>query len=466
VRIFGTAGIRLRFPDELDPILLYRVGLVLGNLGISRTSHIVYDSRNTSHLVMYGLALGMLSSGIDVYEVGLAPTPIAGFAASRRKSLGISVTASHNPPEYNGFKLYTPDGFESTRDLEEKIELLLDKSFRPVSWQEVGRFSQDSLVVEEYVTELLERFAPSRTTWRPIVIIDCANGATFDVSPRIARMMGARPITMNCNPDGHFAARLPEPRKDVLEQYSGIASVVNASIILAHDGDGDRLAVLDAQSGYIKLDRLLAYYANLALRDKPGHVIASIDTGMALDEVVERHGGRLERYPLGKTHERVKQLGPGNVAVACEPWKLILPSWGHWVDGILQVAIILKNMVETGKPLSKLLEEENIPDYPWDRRSYILDPEEIRDKLYEEAVEELKGLLGEPARIIDIDGFRYEYPDGSWLLVRRSGTEPKLRIYSEAKTNERLREIVSRVEAKIFELAKRLGGKIIEKTLG
>jgi len=466
VRIFGTAGVRLRFPDELDPMLLYRVGLVLGNLGVSRTSHIVYDSRTTSQLVMYALAVGMLSSGIDVYEVGLAPTPIAGFAASRRKSLGISVTASHNPPEYNGFKLYTPDGFESTRDIEEKIEASLEKSFKPVSWEEVGRFSRDDLVVNEYVSQLLERFAPSRTTWRPIVIIDCANGATFDVSPRIARIMGARPVTLNCNPDGHFPARLPEPRKDVLEQYSRIASVVDASLVLAHDGDGDRLAALDPKSGYIKLDRLLAYYAHLVLRDKSGNVIASIDTGRALDEVVERHGGRLERCALGKTHERVKELGPGNVAVACEPWKLILPSWGPWVDGLLQVAIILRSMVETGKPLSRILEEENIPDYPWDRRSYILDPMEIRDKLYQELVEELKGLLGEPSRIIDIDGFRYEYPDESWVLVRRSGTEPKLRIYSEAKTNERLREIVSSVEAKIFELTKKLGGRIVEKTIG
>ncbi|MEM4732618.1 MAG: phosphoglucomutase, partial [Desulfurococcaceae archaeon] len=152
--------------------------------------------------------------------------------------------------------------------------------------------------------------------------------------------------------------------------------------------------------------------------------------------------------------------------MAGEPWKLILTEWGPWVDGVLQVALLTKYLVETGKNISKLLDDERIPDYPWDRRSYLLDPPEIRELVYRDLVDEMSCLLGDPVRVIDIDGYRFEYKDRSWVLVRKSGTEPKLRIYAEAETSERLVNMVEKVERKIHEITNRRGGRILEVTIG
>ncbi|MEM4101528.1 MAG: phosphoglucomutase, partial [Desulfurococcaceae archaeon] len=234
----------------------------------------------------------------------------------------------------------------------------------------------------------------------------------------------------------------------------------------AFDGDADRLAVLDPLSGFIRQDRLLAFYAKKALESRKGHVVVSIDTGYVVDDVVLEMGGTVERYNLGKTHERVKELGRQNVVMAGEPWKLILTEWGPWVDGVLQVALLTKYLVETGKNISKLLDDERIPDYPWDRRSYLLDPPEIRELVYKDLVDEMSCLLGDPVRVIDIDGYRFEYKDRSWVLVRKSGTEPKLRIYAEAGTSERLVTMVEKVERKIHEITNRRGGRILEVTIG
>jgi len=215
-------------------------------------------------------------------------------------------------------------------------------------WSETGRLWRSENIVDDYYNSLLGYIGEVRAQWQPNIVIDCANGAAYQLSPSVIRKLGGKPYTFNCNPDGFFPIRPPEPRKDVLEELLGVYKTVNPAVIFAHDGDADRVAVLDPVEGFIRQDRILAFYAKKILEEKKGHVVVSIDTGYVVDEVVERAGGTLERYVLGKTHERLKELGVNNVVMAGEPWKLIYPSWGPWVDGILQVAIITKAVVESG----------------------------------------------------------------------------------------------------------------------
>ncbi len=465
MKLFGTAGIRMKYPSELTPELVVRIGNAVGRLGLSRKAYVVHDTRTTSQLISFLVSTGLMTTSVDVFYAGLAPTPVAGFIALKEKAVGISVTASHNPPEYNGLKFYDPNGFEFTRDLEVKIEELVDQPLYR-EWSETGRLWRSENIVDDYYNSLLGYIGEVRAQWQPNIVIDCANGAAYQLSPSVIRKLGGKPYTFNCNPDGFFPIRPPEPRKDVLEELLGVYKTVNPVVIFAHDGDADRVAVLDPVEGFIRQDRILAFYAKKILEEKKGHVVVSIDTGYVVDEVVERAGGTLERYVLGKTHERLKELGVNNVVMAGEPWKLIYPSWGPWVDGILQVAIITKAVVESGKPFSKILREEEIPDYPWDRRSYILEPESIRDIVYSELIQELHSALGDPVRVIDIDGYRFEYKDYSWILVRKSGTEPKIRVYAEARTKQRLDEITSKTESILFKLTKKHGGRIVEKTIG
>ncbi|WP_042667023.1 phosphoglucomutase [Desulfurococcus amylolyticus] len=466
MRLFGTAGIRMKYPEELDPILAYRIGLSLGRLGLSDTSHLVYDTRTTSHVLVHALVSGITAGGIDASIIGLAPTPVAGYAGLKYKSIGISVTASHNPPEYNGFKFYDVEGYEFTRELEKKIEELVSTPLKPVEWNKSAKSNHDPLPLDNYIKDLVESSTPVKKAWQPKVVIDCANGASYHVTPLVTRLLGGIPITVNCSPDGFFPGRPPEPRKDVLEKLLPLYGSVEPAVILAHDGDADRLAVLDRHAGFIRQDRLLALFAKILLEERRGLVIVSVDTGRVIEEVVEEAGGRLERYILGKTHERVKELGASNVIMAGEPWKLIDTSWGTWVDGVRQAALLVKLIIERGKPLVKILEEEKIPDYPWDRRSYVLDPPEVRVDVYRELVEELKGRLGEPSNIINVDGYRFEYHDGSWVLIRISGTEPKIRLYAEAETLERLREITETVDELVKKIASLKNARVASIMIG
>ncbi|NPA98356.1 MAG: phosphopentomutase/phosphoglucosamine mutase [Crenarchaeota archaeon] len=465
MKLFGTAGIRKKYPDVLDPVLAYRIGLVLRETIDAREAYIVHDTRTTSHLFVAAISAGLMASGFDANIIGLAPTPVAAYAAKKHCALGISVTASHNPPEYNGFKFYDNEGYEYVRSLEKIIEENLEKA-KPLPWDKVGKARYTSRIIDDYINDMVEKLGIPKPAWKPRIVVDLANGAAYNVTPPIIRMLGAVPITINANPDGYFPVRPPEPRKDVLESYLKLYSSVEPAMILAHDGDADRLAVLDPHTGFIRQDRIIALYAKMVLREKKGRVIISIDTGRVVDKVVEELGGEVERYLLGKTHERVKELGASNVVIAAEPWKLIDPRWGPWVDGVWQVALLTKLVVERGKPLAKILDEEGIPDYPWDRRSYLFSPVEIRDTIYSELVEELKSMLGEPEEVITIDGYRYEYSDGSWILVRKSGTEPKIRLYMEAMTEQRLREMIRKTENKIKELCIKHDAKIVEKTIG
>jgi len=466
VKLFGTAGIRLRYPSELNPILAYKIGSAVGKLGLSRRAYIVTDTRTTRHVLALSLASGLLSSSIDVCYAGIAPTPIAGYAAMTQKAIGISVTASHNPPEYNGFKFYDPGGYEFTRSLEENVERLVETTLSPGEWSSVGVFEISTVILKSYIEDLLEFIGKPRAFWSPRIVVDCANGAAYEITPLVVRRLGAIPVTVNCNPDGFFPVRLPEPRKDLLESLLPLYKSAEPVLVLAHDGDADRVAFLDPTIGFIRQDRVLAFFAKKILEESKGRVVVSIDTGFVVDDVVEEHGGVVERYPLGKTHERVKELGASSVIMAGEPWKLIYTKWGPWVDGILQVGLIVKQIVERGKSLIKILEEEKIPDYPWARRSYLLEPLEARDQVYVDLVEELNYLIGEPVRVIAIDGFRFEYSDRSWVLLRKSGTEPKIRLYVEAQDRERLEFIVSRVEETLIKTTKKHGGRVVEITIG
>jgi phosphomannomutase len=467
LKVFGTAGIRRKYPDVLDPILAYRIGLSVAFVNHNTgDAYIVYDTRETRHLFTASLAAGLMAGGLNIYIVGLAPTPVAGYAALKNRGLGVSITASHNPPEYNGFKFYDSEGYEYTRTLEREIEDLLDRDLKPLPWDKVGKTYSAPSIVDTYIEDLIGKIGMVKAKWNPYIVLDLANGAAYNVTPRIVRILGGKPLTINANPDGHFPIRPPEPRKDVLESYLSLYRQVNPAVILAHDGDADRLAALDPVEGFIRQDRIIAFYAYLLLRERKGHVIVSIDTGKVVDDVVEKMGGSVERYILGKTHERVKELGAGNIVLAAEPWKLIDPRWGPWVDGIWQAALITKTIVEEGKPFSKILDEYGIPDYPWDRRSYLIEPIDKRDEIYDELVEELSHLLGEPSSIQRIDGVRYDYPDNSWILVRKSGTEPKIRVYMEAMSRDRLKIMIERVEKLIHDTVVKHGGRIAEKTIG
>ncbi len=440
-KLFGTAGIRAEYPERVNALFALKLGLALAMyLNNKGTITIGHDTRTTSQLLAYSLASGAMSGGLNIDFLCLAPTPITAYATRKRKNkAGISVTASHNPPQYNGFKVFDGNGMEYTADMEEELERNIDLVERnPIfnNWDNVGKLVLDTDILEDYVEELISRTEPKKKTHELKVIVDCANGAAYEVTPRVLREIGARTLTIHCNPDGFFPGRTPEPRPDVLTYIHSLLQVLRADLALAQDGDADRLSVITRKQGFIKQDRLIALYAKMKLLDKKGVIIVSIDVGHVVEEIVGKYGGKLVRWKLGKTHEKLKE-NP-NALLAAEPWKLIDPAWGPWVDGIYQAALLTKLSIENNG-LDKLFDD--IPDYPSKRFSVKLPKHKING-IYDTIAEELLAR-SDSAKITTIDGIRLDYEDGSWLLVRKSGTEPKIRFYMEALTKDRLEELIN-----------------------
>ncbi|MCD6428682.1 MAG: phosphoglucomutase [Desulfurococcales archaeon] len=423
------------------------------------------DGRLTTPLLKLAVSVGLMAAGADVVDAGLVPLPaLAWYVSRHRCSAGVYVTASHNPPTDNGIKVFKSNGMEFLISDEEKVEeIVAGRSWRFADWDSVGTYEVAGEVISEYLEELGSALAPEEVRRIPKVLVDTANGAASLTTPKLLKDLGADVVSINSNIDGRFPGRCPEPRPDVLEPFTPVAKGLGADVYLAHDGDGDRLAVVDPKAGFIKQDRLIALIAKYKLSSARGKVVVSVDCGNAVKDVVESMGGELVVVKLGKVHEGLAKHG--SAVIAAEPWKLIDPSWGPWIDGVYQAGLLVKLMIEEGKDIHALMSE--IPNYPQARYS-IRVPKEQKEGLYEALREYLLSQAPESAEVLTIDGVRINYEDKSWVLVRVSGTEPKVRIYGEALTVKKLEHMVNELLSKAREYLRSKGieepeieGKII-----
>lgn len=464
-RIFGTAGVRGRYLTDVNPEMFFGLGASLATYLKARRSVVGGDGRLTTPVLKSSVVVGLLTAGCDVVEVGLVPLPVLAWSARHLVSdLGVYVTASHNPPHDNGLKAFYGNGMELLEEDEVKVEeLFLGRGWRRADWHDVGTLTSADHVVNDYIAELLSRIEPVREAGRPRVLVDTANGAASLVTPKILVSMGAQVFALNSNIDGRFPGRHPEPRPDVLEPLVPVARSLNVDVFLAHDGDGDRLAVLSPRLGFVKQDRIIALLAKHVLSLKKGTVVVSIDVGNSVRDTVESAGGKLAVTKLGATHTGM--LKHSDVVMTAEPWKFIDPTWGPWVDGIYQAALLVKLMTEEGKNIDELLSE--IPDYPQARVSVEV-PKKLRDEVYEKLSAKLIEWRTPESEILTLDGIRVNYEDRSWILIRKSGTEPKIRIYGESLDYRTLKDRVDVLLKEVDAVLKKHGvselrvdGKII-----
>ena len=464
-KLFGTAGVRGRYLKEVSPEVFLYLSATIATYFRARRSVVGGDGRLTTPVLKSSVITGLLASGSEVVDVGLVPLPVLAWSTRFLKGdLGIYITASHNPPQDNGLKAFYGNGMEILEEDELRIEeLYAGRGWVFADWDAAGSYASATHVVSEYVAELLGRLGPTGKGGGVRILIDTANGAASLVTPRVLTELGAQVITLNSNVDGRFPGRHPEPRPDILEPLLPIARELRVDAFLAHDGDGDRLAVLSPVKGFIKQDRIIALLAKEMLSVRRGTVVVSIDVGNAVRDVVEGAGGKLAITKLGATHTGV--LKYPDVVMTAEPWKFIDPGWGPWVDGVYQAALLTKLMIERKSSIDELLKE--IPDYPQARVSVEV-PKELKEEVYECLTTKLLEWRTPDSEILTVDGLRVNYVDRSWLLVRKSGTEPKIRIYGESLTYDDLKSKVSTLISEASKILKKHGlgevrvdGKII-----
>jgi phosphoglucosamine mutase len=435
MKLFGTAGIRGIFNRDITSTLALQLSLAIAKGAERGRVATARDGRLGAPPIKYALESGFLSAGWGVLDVDLSPAPVLAFTTREYKcDYGVMVTASHNPPEYIGVKVFDETGMELPEVEEAVVERRIEESdFPGMVWSGAGHRIQAREVWMDYVETLLDRVSKGDRMLR--VLVDCSNGPVTPVTSEILSRMGHIVILYNSNLDGRFPGRPPEPTEENLRGTARVVRELGVDVGIAFDGDGDRISVINERGEVVSMHTTAATYVKHRLGEEGKRDVAvSIDSSKALDDVVKEFGGKIHLSRLGKTFVRVRKQ---RALIGSEPWKIMDAKWGNWEDGIFAAAKLLSWLSNTEMKASEFFHQ--VPEYPHFRRSYGTrdrkEAEEILDRIVE-------GMEAKAQDIVTMDGVRMAFDEKTWLLVRPSGTESKVRIYAEADTVEELNEIV------------------------
>ncbi|MFB6078709.1 MAG: phosphomannomutase [Halarchaeum sp.] len=435
--LFGTAGIRGSAQARVTPALARAVGRAAG--GNADEFVVGRDGRETGDALLSAAAAGLESAGADVRLLGRVPTPA--LARASRGRHGLMVTASHNPPEDNGLKLFA-DGVEYGDDAEAALAARVDDDPDPVEWDRWGD-SERVDVLDDYraaVADYARGHGAAPGGLR--VAVDCGNGMASVATPQVVRALGADVVALNGNVDGHFPGRPSKPTPETVRDLRAFVADDGADVGIAHDGDADRIVVVDGDGDVVHEDTVLAVLAEHYVRasdDADPVVVTTPNASGRIDERVAAAGGRTERVRLGALHEgvRVAREAGGDVVFAAEPWKHIHPAFGGWIDGVASAAVLVRLVADAGG-LDAL--RAPVTERPY-RKESVPCPDAHKTGVMAALADAL------PAAFPDADvateyGVRLTLDGGAWALVRPSGTEPYVRVYAES---EDVDELVARV---------------------
>ncbi|MGQ9586989.1 MAG: phosphoglucosamine mutase [Thermoplasmata archaeon] len=421
--LFGSSGVRGVVNKEFTPELSAMIGMAVGSG--AKCAVIGTDSRTSGPMVEAAVSSGLMAAGCDVFVAGLVTTPTLAEAA-RTMSCGVMVTASHNPPEYSGIKLWNPDGSGFGISQSERIERLIEsRKFRLKPWDKVGRPHPFPEAVENHACRISSGVGRAKLK----VVVDCANGPASTITPIVLQRMGCRVITINSNPDGLFPGRMPEPSDENLADLKKAVVSMRADLGIAHDGDADRMVAVDDRGVFLGGDQLLALFAKRYAKKR---AVVTVDASMAIDDYVD---AKVFRSRVGDVFvsEEVKRTKAEFGGEPSGTWIFSDQTFGP--DGILAAARLVE--IASRKKLSEL--RKKVPKYPILRDAVKYELKD-RAKVLKAIEREMKSM--ECDELMTLDGFRLQFEDG-WALVRPSGTEPKIRFLAEARTEARAKEIMS-----------------------
>lgn len=258
-RLFGTNGIRGIPNDDMSPDFAMSVGKAIGTY-VSGEIAFGTDTRLTGDMIKNAVIAGILSTGISVIDLGVLPTPAIQYYSKKHGIYAVVITASHNPPQYNGIKVIDKDGTELERPGEEKIEeIFYSKAFRVVKWENIGRIRQVSDAIDIYINGVISNVDSDNIKSHAFkVLADAGNGAAYYSTPKLLEKLGCSITTLNANPDGRFTARNAEPVPENLVNLISLMKSGRFDLGIAHDGDADRAVFIDEKGNFIDGDRMLA----------------------------------------------------------------------------------------------------------------------------------------------------------------------------------------------------------------
>jgi phosphomannomutase/phosphoglucomutase len=435
-KYFGTYGIRGK-PDTLTPEFALRMSSAFGSYINGGKVLVGRDARLTGEMLEHAVIAGLLDSGCKVLSLGIVPLPTLEFEIKKLSAAGgVMITASHNPPEWNGLKFAGKDTIGISKEEGEKVERVFESGkFKRAEWNQLKR-------IEKYPNALAEHADAVRGTVErrhilkesPRVVLDCGNGTASLIAPKLFKEFGCRVTTLNSQLDGSFPGRNSEPTQQNLQELMKAVVALKADLGVAWDGDADRVIFVDEKGGYIYGDKSFALCVDIALRQRKGYVVTTVATSNAVADVTRERGGSVEYVKVGGPYlsRRAKELNA--VIAGEEAGGVIWPEVHLGKDGFVTALKVLERMCKDGRPLSSLIAD--IPSY-CNSKTKLECPPDRKQAVIKKFKEKVKG----DGKINDMDGVRIDFDD-SWVILRASGTENLLRLFAEAKSQKKADEIL------------------------
>jgi phosphomannomutase/phosphoglucomutase len=442
-KLFGTNGIRGIVNEDMNCDLALNIGKAWGTF-LRRTIKrpkvaIGTDARLSNNMLKNVISAGLMATGCDIVDVGLVPTPTLQYTVKEKDfDSGVIITASHNPPDFNGIKGVSSDGTEFSKDIEEEIEkIYFEGKYSLANWKDVGSFSQWYGSIDLYIHGILKNIDVDLIKQKQFhIVLDCGNGAGTLVAPILLKKLGCKITELYCELDGTFPGHNSEPLPENLQELIKTVPRVNADLGAAQDGDADRAIFVDEKGNYIWGDKTLALGAKYATLENGGVAVTPVTTSSCFDDVVKKNNGTVIHTAVGSPIVARVMIENNSVFGGEENGGLIFPELQHCRDSAMSIAKILEIMAKENKKLSEIIEE--IPKYivvktkipcPNNKKEIVM------KTLIEQTINDSNVI-----KVDETDGVKIYVKDG-WILMRPSGTEPIFRVYSESKDKDTAEEL-------------------------
>ncbi len=440
-KLFGTDGVRGRANTHpMTAEMALRLGAAAARHFRSDGSNghravIGKDTRLSGYMLENALTAGLTSCGMNVLLLGPVPTPAVGFLTrSMRADLGIMISASHNPAHDNGIKFFGPDGFKLSDEAEAEIEAIIESGAEPAQPQNIGRAKRIDDACGRYV-EYVKTTFPGRGQLSGLkVVVDCANGAAYRAAPEVLWELGAEVIPVGVMPNG----------LNINDNCGSTAPRTAAEAVVAHgadlgiclDGDADRVIILDETGQAADGDQIMALMAARwaeAGRLTGGALVATVMSNLGLERFLKARGLGLERTPVGDRYV-VERMRAGGFNLGGEQsGHIVMTDFATTGDGLVAGLQFLAAMVETGQPASKLV------------RQFETVPQLLQNVRYQAGQEPLASAAVKAA----IAGAEKRLSGAGRLLIRKSGTEPLIRVMAECEDEALLKSVVGEIVAAV-----------------
>ena len=445
----SVSGVRGVFGDSLSPATVQNYAAVFGSFQIRQHGKgsiiIGRDSRTTGEIMQKTVSSALLALGLDVVDLGIVSTPTVLLAVkdSPQAIGGISISASHNPPQWNAMKFADKDGMFLAPDKAGEFLALINADISWENWQNIGKFSVDKDATRRHIDRILAipyLDLESIRARRFKVVLDSVNGAGGVISPLLLEALGCEVIQINGEPTGIFA-HPAEPLNQNLGQLEEAVKLHKAELGFATDPDVDRLSVVNEKGQCIGEELSVALAQLFVLPKKRGDVVVNLSSSMISEDIAGRFGVKVHRTKIGEINVSKKMQaikspigGEGNGGIIC-------PEVQYTRDAPAGMALILGLLAETGKDLSEIV--DTLPKYYF-----------AKDKL-ELRPEQMAGVMAKVPQLLA--GYEIDEQDGikgsgdkHWIHIRKSGTEPIIRVYVESDSQARSDEICQQMLQKLM----------------